>query len=136
MHDDYSLECEVPDTGTYLDLRRAGGLRPFPAAAVEAGLQQSWHAVILYSGEKPVGMGRIVGDGGCFFQIVDIVVHPEHQRKGLGKTIMRALINELEDRAPKGAYVSLIADVPADELYAQFGFVATAPRSIGMARRI
>ena len=37
---------------------------------------------------------------------------------------------------PKGAYVSLIADTPADRLYAQFGFVATAPRSLGMAYRV
>ena len=37
---------------------------------------------------------------------------------------------------PKGAYVSLIADTPADQLYAQFGFVPTAPRSLGMAFRV
>ncbi|MFD1796035.1 hypothetical protein ACFSC1_08585 [Paracoccus aurantiacus] len=36
---------------------------------------------------------------------------------------------------PESAYVSLIADVPADGLYAQFGFVPTAPRSVGMAYR-
>ena len=39
----------------------------------------------------------------------------------------------LTANAPTSAYVSLIADVPADRLYAQFGFKPTAPRSLGMA---
>lgn len=30
-------------------------------------------------------------------------------------------------------YVSLIADGQAQDLYAQFGFIPTAPRSVGMA---
>jgi hypothetical protein len=35
--------------------------------------------------------------------------------------------------APDGVYISLIADGEANRLYAQFGFVPIAPRSIGMA---
>ncbi|WP_373454357.1 hypothetical protein [Cereibacter changlensis] len=27
-------------------------------------------------------MGRLIGDGGCFFQIVDIAVDPSHQGQG------------------------------------------------------
>ncbi|MDN0085028.1 hypothetical protein QU487_20175 [Crenobacter sp. SG2305] len=34
---------------------------------------------------------------------------------------------------PETGYVSLIADGPAHALYAQFGFVPTAPASVGMA---
>ncbi len=35
---------------------------------------------------------------------------------------------------PKGAYVSLIADGKANELYAQYDFKPVAPKSMGMAR--
>lgn len=80
-------------------------------------------------------MGRIVGDGGTAFQIVDICVCPAHQGRGLGKRIMAALTEELERRAPATAYVSLIADGPARFLYEKFGFVDTARHdSIGMYR--
>ena len=82
-----------------------------------------------------IGMGRLVGDGGCFFQVVDIAVDPAHQGRGLGKAIMAALTVFMADKLPPSAYVSLIADVPAQELYKQFGFQETAPRSLGMARR-
>jgi len=78
-------------------------------------------------------MGRVIGDGGLFFQIVDIAVLPEHQGQGLGKAIVRMLVEHLRAAAPKGAYVSLIADGEAHRLYSQYGFELTAPRSVGMA---
>jgi GNAT superfamily N-acetyltransferase len=103
-------------------------------AAAEIGLAGTWYGVTVFHEDQPVGMGRIIGDGGCFFQIVDICVLPQHQRQGLGKEIMRALVAELEERAPSTAHVSLIADGDAHYLYEQFGFVETAPASVGMMR--
>ncbi|CAN7545459.1 hypothetical protein LJR232_003692 [Aquipseudomonas alcaligenes] len=41
----------------------------------------------------------------------------------------------IEANVPESGYVSLIADGQAQDLYAQFGFVHTAPRSVGMAYR-
>lgn len=39
----------------------------------------------------------------------------------------------LDANVPESGYVSLIADDKAQDLYAQFGFVHTAPHSVGMA---
>ena len=80
-------------------------------------------------------MGRIIGDGGTAFQIVDIALEPAHQGLGLGKTIMSALMDHLNTHAPQGAYVSLIADGDARHLYAKYGFEPVMPASIGMATR-
>ncbi|EFM10783.1 GCN5-related N-acetyltransferase [Paenibacillus curdlanolyticus YK9] len=82
-----------------------------------------------------VGIGRIVGDSGCFYEIVDIVVEPAYQGEGFGKIMMSELMKHLDEKAPKGAYVSLIADVPADGLYKKYGFEYTAPKSVGMYRK-
>jgi GNAT superfamily N-acetyltransferase len=133
---EYSLRNSTPTVEIYCQLRRACGLSPMPEAAAQAGLPNSVYAVQVFCGDQPVGMGRIIGDGGCFYQIVDMAVLPEHQGRGLGKRIMAALVSHLEASAVKGAYVSLIADGRAHELYAQFGFNPTAPKSIGMARFI
>lgn len=78
-------------------------------------------------------MGRVVGDGGCFYQVVDIAVLKHHQGKGIGKMIMSEIVKYLEANVPESGYVSLIADGQAQNLYAQFGFVHTAPASVGMA---
>ncbi|MFF2528387.1 GNAT family N-acetyltransferase [Brevibacillus sp. NPDC058079] len=79
-------------------------------------MKNTVYAVTLFHEGIAIEMGRIIGDGGCFYQIVDIAVVPEHQKKGLGKVIMQHLMDYLDKNAPKTAYVSLIADVPADQL--------------------
>ncbi|MEU2758983.1 MULTISPECIES: GNAT family N-acetyltransferase [unclassified Streptomyces] len=134
--DPYTLRPGPPPVETYRRLRVTSGLSAMSTAAAEAGLPNTWHGVTVLCGDEPVGMGRIIGDGGCFLQIVDICVTPEHQGRGLGRRIMAELTGELERRAPAGAYVSLIADGDARFLYEKFGFRPTAPASIGMHRTV
>ena len=129
------LISRTPDTDTYLQLRREGGMSGYARDAAEIGLRNSLYSVMLLDGDTPVGMGRVIGDGGCFVQVTDIVVLPDNQGRGLGKRIVAAIMTFIETELPPTAYVSLIADVPANRLYEQFGFRETAPRSVGMARR-
>jgi GNAT superfamily N-acetyltransferase len=131
----YAVVPEFPDVDDYRRVRLAAGLQDRAREAAEIGLRNTWFGVSVLLHGVVVGMGRIVGDGGCFFQVVDIAVLPEHQGKGLGKRIMKALTDHLEENAPASAYVSLIADGEAHRLYAQYGFQMTAPESIGMYRR-
>jgi len=129
----YQLSNAIPSVRTYCHLRAASGLSPKTEAAAAAGLPNSCFAVQVLCDGEPVGMGRVIGDGGCVYQVVDIAVLPAHQGQGLGKRIMRAISDYLRDHVPPSAYVSLIADGQAHRLYAQYGFALTAPASVGMA---
>lgn len=131
----YEIVSRTPTLDEYLHLRAAAGLSPFSEEAAVKGLAGTVFAVVVQHGADAVGMGRLIGDGGCFFQIVDIAVEPSHQGQGLGKMIMEELMTFVTNNLPASAYVSLIADIPANRLYEKFGFVETAPRSLGMARR-
>lgn len=133
---DYRIVHEVPAIDDYLRLRVAAGLSAKTREGATIGLPNTWFGVTLMFQDQAIGMGRIIGDGGTAFQIVDIAIEPAHQRKGLGKRIMAALMAQLATKAPEGAYVSLIADGDAQFLYAQYGFEAVMPASIGMARRV
>jgi ribosomal protein S18 acetylase RimI-like enzyme len=135
LHDPYGLTVGVPSVEVYRRLRTDAGLSDKAPEAVALALPNTWHGVVLRHEGEPIGMGRIIGDGGTAFQIVDICVHPTHQGRGLGGRIMAALTEELDRRAPATAYVSLIADGPARFLYEKFGFADTAAHgSIGMYR--
>jgi len=134
MDHEYEVREGVPSVDEYRHLRGASGLGAKSVEASALGLPNTWFGVLVASGGETVGMGRIIGDGGCFFQVVDICVLPEHQGRGLGKRVMAALTAEMEARMPEGAYVSLIADGEARRLYAQYGFAEVMPESVGMAR--
>lgn len=126
----YSVEEKVVSLDDFIRLRDISGLSPRTKEAAEKGLPNSLFGVTVLYGAETVGMGRVVGDGGLNFEIVDIAVDPDHQSKGLGTMIMRSIMNYLDAEAPSGAYVTLMADVP--ELYEKFGFRRSSPKSEGM----
>ncbi|MFZ6746298.1 GNAT family N-acetyltransferase [Undibacterium sp. JH2W] len=132
----YQPIAAIPDVATYCHLRQAAGLSAKTAEAAARGLPASLFSVQIMLGGQAVGMGRVIGDGGTAYQVVDIAVLPEHQGRGLGKMIMVKIMEYLQQHAPESAYVSLIADGPAQDLYAQFGFKHTAPASVGMAYKV
>ena len=129
---DFRLVERFPGIDDYRRLRSVAGLSPKSAEAAALGLGNTLFGVSVVHGERTIGMGRIIGDGGCFFVVVDIAVQPEYQRQGLGKKIMGSLDAWLREHAPVSSNVSLFADGDAKHLYAQYGFVEAGPVSVGM----
>lgn len=129
--DGIALVERFPGVADYCRLRELAGLSPKSEAAARLGLANTIYGVSLLRGNETVGMGRIVGDGGCFHFVVDIAVVPELQGRGLGKRIMDALDAWLRVNALPTAHVSLFADGEAKRLYAKYGF-AQSDHSVGM----
>jgi GNAT superfamily N-acetyltransferase len=69
----YTLIHTPPSVEAYMHLREADGVH-------------------MRDATDTIAMGRIIGDGGCFFQVVDIAVLPAYQGQGLGTQIMAALM--------------------------------------------
>jgi len=130
------LQLQVPAVDEYLALRVAAGLSAMSAEGAREGLARSWCAVCVRCDGELVGMGRVVGDGGLFLFVVDIAVAPAWQRRGLGRRIMQALMEQVHARACPRTMVGLIADGTANRLYEKFGFKLTAPAAQGMLLRI
>lgn len=136
----------LPTPLVYHDLRKLAGLTPPPMEPVARALSNSFACFLAYErglmlddetpapDQSPVAMGRLIGDGALFLLLCDVAVHPEHQRRGLGKRIMQAVVDYIDEHAPY-AYVSLVADKPAQKLYPLYGFEDVKP-SIGMFRML
>lgn len=131
----YELRESVPDANRFIALREAADMGPRSFDAVERGLSNTLYGVSIADEKsgKTVGMARVIGDGGCVYQICDMVVHPAHQGQGLGSRMMDAVMKYINENAPETAYVNLIADVGG--FYEQWGFEPTAPESKGMYLR-
>jgi ribosomal protein S18 acetylase RimI-like enzyme len=130
----YRLVMKPPLLSDYLRLRVVAGLSPKTEAQGAAAVAGAWAACHVVDADGAiVGMGRVLGDGGWYFHVIDMAVAPEHQRRGIGDAILTALLDRIRADAPPGAYVNLLADVPGRRLYERHGFRETAPESIGMA---
>lgn len=129
----YTINHDIPSVDTYRQLRQASGLSAKTMEAASRGLPNSLFAVQITHAGETVAMGRVIGDGGTFYQVVDIAVLPAHQGRGLGKKVMAEIQAYIERDVPVSAYVSLLADGEAYRLYQQYGFTLTAPASVGMA---
>lgn len=127
---DVVIREEVPAVEDFLRLRVAAGMTGRSRQAAERGLPNSLYGVVGVVGGVTVGMGRVVGDGSCNFEIVDVAMDPAYQRRGIGRRLVQSIMDYLDRAAPAGSYISLIGDVP--ELYEPVGFRRTAPRSEGM----
>ena len=120
-------------SGIYQKLRIETGLSSKSDRATEIALNNTLHFVCVKDSEDQyIGMGRIIGDGGAFCQVVDICVLPNWQGKGIGKLIMQDIISFIENKLPETCYISLLADGNASKLYEKYGFKETLPKSKGM----
>ncbi|MDB4533830.1 GNAT family N-acetyltransferase [Vicingaceae bacterium] len=131
--EDYRLIESVPSVDDFCRIRIASGLSPRSKEIVAVGLPNSLFGVHAVFNQTTIGMGRVIGDGGCNFEVVDIAVLPEHQGRGIGKMIMERIMAFLQENAPPTSYISLIGDVP--EFYVPFGFKDCKP-SKGMFIRV
>ncbi|OZJ02145.1 hypothetical protein BZG36_05230 [Bifiguratus adelaidae] len=134
----YALKEGPPSVNDYLALRSIPGPSPKTETQARACLNGAWFACHVVHEETgtAVAMGRVIGDGGWYFHIIDMAVLPEHQRRGLGSVILTTLTGRIRRDAPPGAYINLLADPPGRSLYERHGFTETAPNSIGMAMKL
>ncbi|MCL1059126.1 GNAT family N-acetyltransferase [Shewanella gelidimarina] len=127
---EHQLIEKVVNAADFVRLREVAGLSPRSYDAAKQGLPNSLFGVQIRVGEQTIAMGRVVGDGALNFEIVDVAVDPYYQGNGFGRLIMQSIMDYLDRAAFKGAYITLMADVP--ELYSKFGFQLSRPASEGM----
>ena len=129
---EYEIAVRKPTVAESCALRAGAGLSPRSEEIVRVALPNTLFAVVIEHQGNAVGMGRVVGDGGTVFQVADIAVLPEHQRRGLGKQILDTIDAWLRQTARPGAFVNLFADRGVAPLYARYGFRPRDPDEPGM----
>jgi len=126
------IEYRHPTPEEYRALRDAVGWRPTEEGPTARALQNALFSVVCLEQCRVVGMGRVVGDGGLYFYLQDVMVAPSCQRRGVGKAIVSQLMTYIRDNAPKGAFVALMAAKGLQGYYQEFGFQPRASDAPGM----
>ncbi len=64
--------------------------------ALKAGFEHALLSLAAYDNEQLLGIIRVVGDGYTIVYIQDILVLPEHQRKGIGSALIQAVLERFQ----------------------------------------
>ncbi len=126
-------EAIVPSPKEFCEMRVKAGLSPKSLKAATIALPNSLYAISVRDGDTLIAMGRVVGDGACNFEVVDVAVDPIYQGQGLGRKVMEYIDDYLSSVALEGSYVSMIADEPA--FYEKLGYRLVSPSSQGMTKK-
>ncbi len=112
-------------TGTeYNEIRKAAGWNPLTKAQAERGIKSTTFLVAARVNEKIIGMGRVLFDFGYTAFLGDVIVSPDYQGKGIGKTIVEILTNKVIDAADPGDRIMFIlgAAKGKEGFYEKMGF--------------
>jgi ribosomal protein S18 acetylase RimI-like enzyme len=84
--------------------------------ALRASFHASQHVAFARDGNRVVGMARLLSDGVCNAYLVDVWTMSAYRRRGIGSTLVRALVEKVP-----GQHVGLQTD-DAQAFYKQLGF--------------
>ena len=112
----------------FIRLKTATGFMDRPLLQVEEALKNGLFNVSAICDGKVVGMGRLVGDGAMYWYLQEIIVLPEYQGKGIGKSIVNRLIEYIQSSAIPGTKIEigLTAAKGKEPFYEKFGFTVSS----------
>lgn len=89
-------------------------------------LEHTVFRVSVFDGEKIVAMARTIGDMGLCYYIKDVVVRPEYQKQGIGRTLINELMKFIRENGVCGTdiFVELCAMPDKIPFYEKLGFSA------------
>ncbi len=127
------LRDTTPDPAEYFALFESTGWNQeygMTSEELQRAVRASWCLVAAYDGGRVIGTGRVISDGVFHALIVDVIVRPEYQRRGIGSVIMQRLLERC--RAARLRDVQLFCARGKTSFYQKLGFVSRAEDAPGM----
>ncbi|MBD5453473.1 MAG: GNAT family N-acetyltransferase [Lachnospiraceae bacterium] len=120
----YELVDNVLSAEDFIRLKVATGFIDRPVQQVGKALKNGLFNVSAVCDGKVIGMGRLVGDGAMYWYLQEIIVLPEYQGKGIGRSIVNRLIEHIKSEAVPGTKIEigLTAVKGKEPFYEKFGF--------------
>lgn len=108
----------------YNSLRASVDFITITPKRAQIALANSLYIVIAMDGDTPVGMARVVGDGGYVYFICDVIVRPSYQSNGLGRKIIENVLSWLEGQVEgdETIMVNLMSAMNKEPFYEKLGF--------------
>ena len=87
-------------------------------------LRNTFYLCVAVCGRRPVGMVRIVSDGGYTYFLTDVIVHPAYQGRHIGTELITRTLDYIQKDVMEGetVMISLMSAFERESFYGRFGF--------------
>ena len=118
------VEQDTLSAEIFLELYASAGWEPPCREQAAAALERTLATFTAYDGDHPVGMVRLLGDGGMSFYLKDFAVLPNRRHSGVGRLLLDAAQAYIRRAVKPGWAVSLelISTPEAVGFYRKMGF--------------
>ena len=124
---------QLPSIDAYWDLFNTTGWNSeyhFTADDLKKAIEKSWYALSAFDSDKLIGFGRVIADGVHHALIVDIIVHPQYQGKGVGSELLQKLVGKCKEEKIRD--IQLFAASDKYVFYEKHGFEQRPRNAPGM----
>ncbi len=125
------LKDQIPTEEEFIAIRDLVGWGKADKEASIISLRNALFTICLRINEELFGLGRVVGDGGLYFYIQDMIVHPDLQGQGYGAAITDRCMSYVKEHAKAGAMVGLFAAKGKEGFYEKYGFMKRPNETYG-----
>ncbi len=108
----------------YNDLRASVDFITIRPNRAKVALANALYLIVAMEGDRPIGMARVVGDGGYVYFICDVIVRPSHQSQGLGRKLIENVLAWLKEQVEgdETIMVNLMSAMNKEPFYEKLGF--------------
>lgn len=88
---------QIPDRSKFYELFETTSWNQkykLTADELYKALKNSWYSLSAYDNSSLIGFGRIICDGVVHALILDLIVHPDFQNRGIGSQILNKLVGK------------------------------------------
>ncbi|MGD9212237.1 MAG: GNAT family N-acetyltransferase [Desulfobacteraceae bacterium] len=121
----------LPTCEEYNKLRESAGWGALDASVVKRSLPKTIYSICAEHNGDLIGFGRVVGDGGLCFYIQEIIVSPDHQRKGIGTYFLDRIMEYIGRNATKRSYIAVMVGKGLENFYSKYGFWSRPTTKMG-----
>ena len=118
----YTLIKRKPTVDELKRLHTSVGWHNIDDDGIQISLKNTLFSIVARHKDETIGLGRVIGDGAMYFYIQDIIVIPEHQGKGVGRMIMDAVMDYVNENARDHSFVGLMSAKDKAGFYEKYGF--------------
>jgi len=109
----------------YLNLRKTVDFKPLSSRQVEAALKNYAFLIVAKRNDETIAMTRLIFDSAYIAVLVDVIVLPEYQGYGIGKTMIEKTLEYIKTKLANGeqVLVMLMAAKNKEGFYEKLGFI-------------